>query len=95
MASHTTAALLSALDEAASLLRQSDHKKWASWLEQDRRRIADDDLFGVEHLLQAFGGMGSLNDLVLVEPDKDAKLRALCSRIYDQASALRKVRNRA
>ena len=94
MASDMTAELLSALDQATLLLRQSQQKKWAGWLEKDRRLIADGEFYGVEHLLQAFGGMGSLNDVALVESDKDAELRALCNSIYERATALRRARQR-
>lgn len=58
-------ALAELLDRAQELLTKHGEKHWASWLEQDARRIRNLDLYGVEHLLSAFGGMGSINDLVL------------------------------
>jgi len=92
MASDPAIELVSALDEVTLLLRESNEKHWTAWLEKDRRFIANGDFYGVEHLLQAFGGMGSFNDLVLAEPDKDAKIRALRSTIYDHATALKRAR---
>ena len=54
------------LDEAANLLRTYGVGNWAAWLKTDAERIRRSDFYGVEHLLSAFGGMGSLNDVVLV-----------------------------
>lgn len=72
------------------LLRDADEKHWATWLEKDRELIAKGDFYGVEHLLQAFGGMGSFNDFGLAESGKDAKLCALRNTIYDYATALKR-----
>jgi len=54
-----------ALADLAGLLREVDEVHWASWLEIDRTRIAVGDAYGLTHLLAAFGGMGSLNDLTV------------------------------
>jgi hypothetical protein len=56
--------LLEALDRAVALLRPYSDS-WADWLESDRSKIAGGDRHALEHLLMAFGGMGSLNDLVI------------------------------
>ena len=58
------ARLLATLDDAAALLVEHGEHEWAAWLQGDRRRIAQGDFAGLDHLLAAFGGMGSLNDLV-------------------------------
>ncbi|MBL8523403.1 MAG: hypothetical protein JNN20_06930 [Betaproteobacteria bacterium] len=58
-------ALAELIEGAQALLAKHGEKHWASWLEQDARRIQNLDLYGVEHVLSAFGGMGSINDLVL------------------------------
>jgi len=94
MASDLTTQLLSALNETISLLRQSRETHWASWLERDRDRITDGDFYGVEHLLQAFGGMGSFSDCLLHDPSKSAQLHSLRSKLYESASALRRARDR-
>jgi hypothetical protein len=57
--------LLEALDRAVALLRDCSVDFWADWLESDRRKIAEGDRYALEHLLMAFGGMGSFNDLVI------------------------------
>ena len=35
------------------------------WIEEDARRLERGDLEAVRHFLRAFGGMGSINDLVI------------------------------
>jgi hypothetical protein len=67
---------------------------WSAWLETDRSTIANGDFYGVEHLLRAFGRMGSLNDVALDEAEKHAKLDALRGALYDCAVALKKARDR-
>jgi hypothetical protein len=59
--------LLRLLDEATELLRAYDGAHWAGWLERGAHLVRVHDLYGVEHLLKAFGGMGSLTD-VLIDP---------------------------
>lgn len=95
MASDQTTELISALDQLTTILRGSNESHWATWLEKDRKLIANGDFYGVEHLLQAFGGMGSFNDFGLGEPDKDARIDALRGAIYDRAAALKRNRDRA
>jgi len=59
------------LDEAAILLRKHKIEHWADWLNKDAQRIRNQDFFGIVHLRSAFGGMGSLNDLVLAVQNPD------------------------
>lgn len=92
--------LISALDETVALLRSCGEKHWAKWLAGDRASIANGNAAGVTHLLSAFGGMGSFNDLFLSpanghslsEADvsaTNAKLNDLRTRLYGLAQALR------
>ena len=85
------AQLLDALAEAVPLLRAHNEDRWASWLETDAARISDGDDYGLDHLLQAFGGMGSLNDLALPGPDDD-RLWSLRERMWSSARALQRER---
>ena len=96
------ARLLAVLDEAAALLAAHGEHQWAAWLEGDRRRIAQGDLTGLDHLVSAFGGMGSLNDVVFdtrngnahgTERDTDRDNEALDgfrASIYADATAVRR-----
>ncbi len=57
--------LAESLEYASDFLSKYGVPNWASWLAKDARLVRNGDYYGVEHLLSAFGGMGSLNDLVL------------------------------
>ncbi len=76
---------IAALEQAVRLLRDAGQSRWAGRLDRDRSLIEGRDFYGVEHLLQAFGGMGSFNDVVLPSPAENAELQRLSSRIYEIA----------
>src|SRR5262245_58369446 len=79
------AELVAALSEAEALLRQRGDGHWADWLERDRVRIAARDAFGLDHVKQAFGGMGSINDTY---PADDDEVGAKLAKIYTLAAQL-------
>jgi len=79
------AALLAALTEAEALLRERGDTHWADWLERDRARIARGDAYGLDHVKQAFGGMGSINDTY---PSDDDDVGARLAEIYSSAAQL-------
>ena len=79
------ARLLVALAESVTLLRERGDAHWADWLERDRARIAGGDAYGLEHLKQAFGGMGSINDTY---PSDDDDVGARLAEIYSSAAQL-------
>jgi len=94
-----TRSLIEVLEAMASLLRNHGELRWASALEQDLEWIRDGDFHGVTHFLSAFGGMGTLSDLVLstanghdIELDDHARvneaLSALRSRAWDLADRI-------
>ena len=78
--------LIQALDEAIRILTKSGEQHWRTWLERDRDRIATGDAGGIEHLMTAFGGMGSFNDLALSQANGHAganeELREMDDRLY-------------
>lgn len=57
--------LASVIQEASELLISVGETHWGQWLERDAELIRNSDFRGVEHVLSAFGGMGSINDLVI------------------------------
>jgi hypothetical protein len=95
------AELAGLIEQAADLLLAHGETHWANWLRLDAQRIRNLDLRGVEHMLTAYGGMGSINDLILhphnghkldeseVEVTND-RLGGLLGRIYDLAWRLRR-----
>jgi hypothetical protein len=90
------------LDQTIGLLEPYGEDQWAAWLRTSRRRLAAGDAYGLDHLLQAFGGMGSFNDLALmranghrIDPAQDGEVNDLLVRlrsdIWTEAIALRQV----
>jgi hypothetical protein len=68
--------------------------------EADLRRVREGDVYGLDHLLLSFGGMGSLDDLVICEhnghdvrPEEERtvneRLRRLREIVHHSAIALR------
>lgn len=79
--------LIQALDEAIGILSAAGEQWWRDWLERDRERVTHGDAHGLEHLLAAFGGMGSFNDLVLSPVNQhagtDLELWAMGDRLHE------------
>jgi hypothetical protein len=59
--------LLRVLDAIVELLDKDEETHWRTWMHESRTRILNADYSGIEHLLGAFGGMGSFNDLVIAQ----------------------------
>lgn len=100
MTAGSVEALLLLLADAVSLLEGVGESHWAAWLQGDLTRLNRGDGYAIEHLLGAYGGMGSINDVVIgphnghdiSEHDGEAataELRRLLSAIYDIASGSR------
>lgn len=93
-------ALLKQVESAIAILeRAGGEAHWINWLRADHDRIRARDAYGLEHLLRAFGGMASFNDVVLHSVNgnrgTEEELRSAndlltrCrSMIYQRASAL-------
>jgi hypothetical protein len=93
--------LVSAARTLGDLLRVYGEESWADWVVHDGQRIAEGDRYGIDHLLGAFGGMGSLNDLVIhpmnghpiAAADVDSvnkQLGGLRTRVYLAANRVRR-----
>ena len=55
--------LASSLEHLATRLEEAEEHHWAAWLRDDASKLRNGILYGVEHFLHAFGGMGSINDI--------------------------------
>jgi uncharacterized protein DUF6966 len=64
------------LEEIVELLLAHGEKHWRAWLARDLDLIRAGDLYGVEHLLSAYGGMGSFTDLFLCPENGHAIARS-------------------
>ena len=78
-------------DALVASLREHGHESWARRMEQARNRIAAGDRVGIDRVLGAYGGMGSINDL---NYDYRHPLMELVGEVYEPASAVRKNRER-
>ena len=100
----TAQELLGTLQSIVDVLSADGEVHWTAWMEQSRVHLEARDYRGVEHLLSAYGGMGSFNDLVIgqrnsgdsFEWTEDAAsinntLDALRSRAYDLACTVKRL----
>ena len=96
-----TSDLRDRLRQTSALLNRADESHWAAWMDKSLHRIENSDLSGIDHLLGAYGGIGSFNDLVLIAANghsvSDAdyrsvndRLDSLRSEMYELACAIRR-----
>ena len=67
--------LLATLDELIRLLESDGEGHWSNWLRKSRARLLNSDYSGIEHLLSAYGGMGSFNDLVICQSYENGEFK--------------------
>jgi hypothetical protein len=87
------ARLSQTLEAMVALLKQHGNEGWAEQIERCRSNIARSDFHGIERLLRLYGGMGSLNDVVLqagrsAPVEANGRFDALRSSAWEQAQAL-------
>jgi hypothetical protein len=86
-------ALSDVMHELERFLRDQGQAHWADNVARCVRSIDQSDAYGAHSFLALFGGMGSLNDLVLwregvmLEAEND-RLQGLTSKAWDIASRL-------
>ena len=83
-----------ALRELETHLHKHDEPHWANQIAKCAASIEQSDYYGVERFYGLFGGMGSLNDLILHCNDQlrttaNEELQTLLTRSSDMAKALR------
>ncbi len=82
------AALIDVVEEAESILRKHEMIGWADWLSTDVKCLRNGDTDSIRHLLSAFGGMGSLNDVVLAKANPDLTSKPIVLPDNDRLSFL-------
>lgn len=87
------ARLAGTLEAMTTLLKLHGDDGWAEQIERCRSSIAQSDYYGVDRLLRLYGGMGSLNDVILqsggLAPAEDnERFDALRSDAWEQAHGL-------
>lgn len=96
----STHSLLQVLSETIVLLEKYDVPHWAQWFRKDTQTFSASPRDTVEHILKAFGGMGSFNDLYICsenghsvskaeEPAANRELQRLRDEIYKLSTNLR------
>ncbi|MBN3494743.1 DUF6966 domain-containing protein [Vibrio neptunius] len=60
-----TKELIDVLDRLIQMLDGDGQEHWCDWMSQARNWLLESDFYGVEKVLLAYGGMGSLNDVYL------------------------------
>jgi hypothetical protein len=76
------------LTRMAELLRLGSHGNWGDALEKHRSALSTDPAATAARILAMFGGMASLNDVILYEDrqpmaNENRELDALRSKLYD------------
>ncbi|WP_158903598.1 hypothetical protein [Burkholderia sp. L27(2015)] len=59
------ARLCKLLADIRQLLGDVGEARWEDWIARDLMLVESLDAYGLEHFLSAFGGMGSINDLII------------------------------
>ncbi len=89
------------LEQQIQLLRSHGVDYWADWLEEALERCRRFDTYGLTRILGAYGGMGSLSDLIICvynghrieredEEEVNKRFMELHGQIYGLASELLK-----
>jgi hypothetical protein len=81
------------LREVEIKLREHNETHWATQIAGCLASVERSDAYGLQRFLSLFGGMGSLNDVLLVADgrllhEENDRLRALLSRAYDAGRRL-------
>ena len=71
----------------AALLRRFDHSQWADRFEECSLALPQDKAYALSRLMSLYGGMGSINDVVLYENakpllDENNELQGLLSDLH-------------
>ena len=95
--------LVTVIDELIQLLEADGEEHWSRWMRASRDRLSVSDHSGIEHLLSAYGGMGSFNDLVVCQSyengqfhwkegyvEKNNQLNDLRSKAWELANSIRR-----
>ncbi len=98
-----TRELIDVLHSLAQLLQREGDTRWQEWAVKSRDLLLASDGCGIDHFLMAFGGIGSINDLILGARHDSAELafkpgyveinkefQSLLSKAYDLAAQIKR-----
>ena len=78
------------LGDLGQLLLDHGQVSWADLVAHSNRELQAGDFNGINRLLGAFGGMGSLNDVLLEDSQANDQLATLRSDAYSLARAIQR-----
>ena len=81
--------LVCVLDDIIEVLAADGKTHWKKWMQESKTRIMNSDYSGIEHLLNAFGGMGSFNDLIICQDQIEGRFVWKVGQKNDRLSELR------
>ena len=101
-----TKELIEVLTSIIDLLKSDGETHWAAWMRKSKSRLESSDFSGITHLLGAYGGMGSFNDLIICQQmiggkfswkdghiEKNDELSRLRSEAWELADAIKRSRD--
>lgn len=80
--------LVSTLNQITYLLEKHNQFNWHQYISDVTSYLENADAYGIEKLLQAYGGMGSLSDVVL--PSDQKKFAELRSSAWELAQMIQR-----
>ena len=80
--------LIACVKELLPLLEAEENKVWHAWFDQALKALESSDAYGCKKILDAYGGMGSFNDVILDNDADEKKRKKLASKIYSLAAEL-------
>jgi hypothetical protein len=81
--------LIFILEQIAHLLVTHGEHHWSAWITRDITTMKNHNANGIVHLLSAYGGMGSFNDLWLCSTNGHRIDDSEVIKVNDKLSALR------
>ena len=98
-----TEELIGVLDDIIEILDSDGEMRWSGWMRTSKSRLESSDFSGITHLLGAYGGMGSFNDLIICQQyengefswadghiEKNNRLSDLRSRAWELADEIKR-----
>jgi hypothetical protein len=84
-----TRELIETLSALINLLEKEGETYWSEWVAEAKARLENLDYSGITHLLRAYGGMGSFNDLT-VSPEHQSRLEMLRTQAWELAAEIKR-----
>lgn len=79
---------MKAIEECVAMRRVANESQFADWLENDRAKIMIGKTRALQHLLSAYGGVGSINDILLENASAQKRFSKLRNEIWKHADAM-------